>query len=64
MRKPVKFFRTPWVLGKTSYEISAATAKPVFGQDPLFPLQPGEKLTIGVMSAKDAVIISCDAEVR
>jgi hypothetical protein len=64
MRKPVKFFRLPWIVGRTSYEVSPATAKPVFRQDALFPLQAGERITIGVMSPTDEVIVSCDAQVR
>jgi hypothetical protein len=44
--------------------VSPATAKPVFRQDALFPLQAGERITIGVMSPTDEVIVSCDAQVR
>ena len=65
MRKPaMTFFRIPWVVGKTSHDVSAATAKPVFGQEGLFPLQQGEKLSLSVMSSEDEVLVSCDVWVR
>lgn len=65
MRKPeITFFRVPWVAGKTSYEVSSATVKPVFSGTALFPLKQGLKLTFDLMSSNDEVIVACDVQVQ
>lgn len=65
MRKPeMSFFRVPWVAGRIAYEVSPATAKPIFSQYTLFPLRQGEKLTISLMSPSDEVIVLCAVQVR
>ena len=63
-RRPLVFFRVPWVKGKTVYEVSSRTTTLVVGEGTFSPVTSGQWLSLAIMRRDDEVMWSCDIKVR